>query len=137
LGFCQSQAIAFQQQAAIPPLQKKSCQKHYRRFFVRFGLCHNRRMNVEMAGRNEGCKGWTAVKRQPALRAKRLGVRNDSSAFGRRPESGAGARAPQPTGLSAGRVAREAFWSAERQFRFWRPMPIAPNCARLHLIALN
>jgi hypothetical protein len=45
LGFCQSQAIAFQSQAAIQPLPKKSCQKHSRRFFVRFGMCHNRRMN--------------------------------------------------------------------------------------------
>jgi hypothetical protein len=68
------------------PLSKKSCQKHYRRFFVRSRTCHNRRVNVEATGRNRGCQGWTAVKRQPALRAKRLGLRNDSSAFGRRAE---------------------------------------------------
>ena len=45
-------------------------------------MCHNRRMNVEMTGRNEGCEGWTAAKRQSALCAKRLGARNGSSAFG-------------------------------------------------------
>jgi len=61
-------------------------------------------MKVEMTGRNEGCKGWTAVKRQPALRAKRFGVWNDSSAFGRQPESGAGARAPE-TAIQPGPVA--------------------------------
>jgi hypothetical protein len=47
LGFCPLQAIAFQQQAAIQPLQKKSYQKHYRRFFVCSAICHNRRMNDE------------------------------------------------------------------------------------------
>jgi hypothetical protein len=56
--FFASQAIAFQRQAAVRPLQKKSYQKHYRRFFVPSGMCHNRRMNVEMTDRNEGCGGW-------------------------------------------------------------------------------
>jgi hypothetical protein len=45
LGFIPPQAIAFQPQAMIRPLQKKSYQKHYRRFFVRSGMCQNRRMN--------------------------------------------------------------------------------------------
>jgi hypothetical protein len=45
LGFFALQAIAFQPQAAIQPFQKKSYQKHYRRFFVRSAMCHNRRMN--------------------------------------------------------------------------------------------
>jgi hypothetical protein len=81
-GFFHLQAIAFQRQAPLQPLPKKSCPKHYRRFFVRSGMCHNRRVIVEMTCRNEGCERWTAVKRQPALRAKRFGLRNDSSAFG-------------------------------------------------------
>jgi hypothetical protein len=61
-------------------------------------------MTVEMTGRNKGCEGWTAVKRQPALHAKRFGVRNDSSAFGRQPEIGAGALAPE-TAIQPGPVA--------------------------------
>jgi hypothetical protein len=70
LGFFPLQPIASQPQAAIRPLPKKSCQKHYRRFFVRSGLCHNRRVNVEMTGRDKGCKGWTAVKRRRTLPAQ-------------------------------------------------------------------
>ena len=46
-GFFPLQAIAVQRQAAIQPLQKKSYLKTYRRFFVRSGICHNRRMRVE------------------------------------------------------------------------------------------
>jgi hypothetical protein len=45
LGFVPLQAIASQGQPAIKTLPKKSCLKTYRRFFVRSGLCHNRRMN--------------------------------------------------------------------------------------------
>jgi hypothetical protein len=56
-GFSLSQAIAFQCHPAIQPLQKKSCLKSYRRFFVRFGMCHNRRMNDEkFDGRWAGSK---------------------------------------------------------------------------------
>jgi len=47
LGFFLLQAIDFQPQPAIQPLQEKSCQKHYRRFFVRFAMCHNPGMNDE------------------------------------------------------------------------------------------
>jgi hypothetical protein len=46
-GFFPSQAVAFQRQAAIPLLPKKSCLKTYRRFFVRSRMCHNRPMNDE------------------------------------------------------------------------------------------
>jgi hypothetical protein len=38
LGFCALQTVAFQGQAAIKPLPKKSCQKTYGRFFVFFRL---------------------------------------------------------------------------------------------------
>jgi hypothetical protein len=70
-GFSQSQALDLQPQAAIQPLQKKSCLKHYRRFFDCSRMCHNRRVNVELTGRNEGSAGWTAVKRrQPSLTMK-------------------------------------------------------------------
>ena len=65
LGFFPLQAIAFQQQAAIQPLQKKSCLKTDGRFSVRSGMCHNRRVNVETTGRNEGCEGWTAANAAP------------------------------------------------------------------------
>ena len=81
-GFFPLQAVAFQRQAPLAPLQKKSCLKTDGRFSVRPGMCHNRPVKVEMTDRNEGCEGWTAVKRRPALRAKRFGARNDSSAFG-------------------------------------------------------
>jgi hypothetical protein len=46
-GFFPLQPIAFQRQAPLHPLQKKSCQKHYGRFSVRSKMCHNRRMNDE------------------------------------------------------------------------------------------
>jgi hypothetical protein len=46
-GFFPLQAIAVQWQTPIQPLQKKSCLKTYRRFFVRSGMCQNRRMRVE------------------------------------------------------------------------------------------
>ena len=83
LRFLPLQAIAFQRQAATQPLQKKSCLKTDGRFSLRPGLCHDRRMNVERTGRNEGCGGRTVLKRRPALPAPRFGARNDSSAFGR------------------------------------------------------
>jgi hypothetical protein len=59
LEFLPLQSVAFQGQAAIKTLQKKSCLKTYRRFFVRSGLCHNRRMNGktvqwEMGQENSG-----------------------------------------------------------------------------------
>jgi hypothetical protein len=108
LGFFPLQAIAFQPQAAFQPLPKKSCQKHYRRFYVCSRMCLNGVVKVEMTGRNVGCQGWTVAKRRPAL-PPRLGSSNDSSAFGHgrastpcapapvctAPESGAGARALQ------------------------------------------
>jgi hypothetical protein len=69
-GFSQSQALDLQPQAAIQPLQKKSYLKHYRRFFGCSGMCHHRRVNVEMTGRNEGCAGWMAVKRRQPIMMK-------------------------------------------------------------------
>jgi hypothetical protein len=95
------QPIAFQRQATPQPLQIKSCLKHYRRFFVSSRMCHHHRVNVEMTGRNEGCAGWTGMRCPPALRAKRFGARNGSSAFGH----SAGkrrwrARTPKPVGPS-------------------------------------
>jgi hypothetical protein len=100
-GFSPSQALASEPLAPIRPLPKKSCQKHYRRFFVHSGMCHNPRMKVETTGRNAGCEVWTAIRRRPAVCAKRLGLRNDSSAFGhpagkRRWQ----ARTPKSAGLS-------------------------------------
>ena len=86
----------------IQPLQKKSCQKTDGRFSIPSGICHNRRMDVEMTYRIEGCKGWTLVKHRPSLRAKRFGVRNGSSAFGHPAGNCRGrARLPNPAGLSA------------------------------------
>jgi hypothetical protein len=58
-------------------------------------------MKIGRSGRNQGCEGWTLVKRRPSLRAKRLGLRNGSSAFGHL--SGKRrwrARTPKPVGLS-------------------------------------
>jgi hypothetical protein len=100
-AFLTLQAVVFQPLTAFQPLPKKSCQKHYGRFFVRFGMCHNRRVKVEMSDRNEGCDGWRAIKRQPAFRAKRFGVRNDSFAFGRPAETRRWrVRTPKPLGFS-------------------------------------
>jgi len=75
------QAIALQRQAAIQALPKKSCQKTDGRFSVCPRMCHNRRMKVETKDRNDGCQGWTAIIRRPALPAQRFGARNDSSTF--------------------------------------------------------
>jgi len=103
-GFIALQAVDFQQQAAVPSLQKKSYQKHYRRFFVRPGICLNGVVKVGQSGRNQGCAGWTAAKRRPALCANRFGVRNDSSAFGHgracTPCAPAPVCAPKPVGVS-------------------------------------
>jgi len=93
--FFPSQPIAFQAQAAAKTLQNKSYLKSYRRFSVRPAMRHNRRMKVEMTGRNQGRQGPTSGQRQPDLCAQRLGALNGSSAFGRRPESDAGARPPE------------------------------------------
>jgi len=73
-GFFPLQPVVSEPLAPLQPLPKKSCRKHYRRFFVRSALCHNRRMTVEMTGRNEGCERWTAIKCPPALRAQRFGA---------------------------------------------------------------
>ena len=80
--FFQSQPVAFQTQAAIQPLPKKSCQKHYRRFFVRSRMCFNGVVKVGQSIRPEpGMRRMDGDKKPP-------------------------------------RLAREAFWTAERQFRF-------------------
>jgi len=84
-GFFPLQTIGWQPLTAIRPLQKKSCLKTYRRFFVRSGMCLNGVVKAVLAGRNDGCEGWTAVKRRPSLRARRFGTRNKNSAFGRPP----------------------------------------------------
>ena len=59
-GFFPLQAVAFQPQAAIQPLQKKSCLKTDGRFSLRPGVCHNRRVNVETTGRNVSFRGARA-----------------------------------------------------------------------------
>jgi hypothetical protein len=46
-GFFPLQVLLYEQQAAIQPLQKKSCLKTDGRFSVRSGICHNRRVKVE------------------------------------------------------------------------------------------
>ena len=50
-AFLSLQPVALQRQAAVRPLQKKSCLKHYRRFFVSPAMCHSRRMNVGTNGK--------------------------------------------------------------------------------------
>ena len=70
LGFFLLQAVDFKPQPPLQPLQKKSCQKHYRRFYVRSAICHNRCMNVEMTVWEQGCAGSVAFRRQPALTMK-------------------------------------------------------------------
>jgi len=44
-AFFPPQPVAFQRQPPVRPLPKKSCQKHYGRFFVFAGMCHNRHVN--------------------------------------------------------------------------------------------
>ncbi len=95
--FFPSQAIAFQRQAPIRPLPKKSCLKTDGRFSLRSGMCHNRRMKVATTGRYERFRGARASRtrclasRQTHLRSlshrlrrhpAHFGPRNDSSAFG-------------------------------------------------------
>ena len=69
LGFVPLQAIASQGQPAIKTLPKKSCLKTDGRFSVCSAMCHNRRMTVETAGRNEGCDCWMVIKCPPIARA--------------------------------------------------------------------
>jgi hypothetical protein len=54
LGFSPLQAVLFQGPAPVRPLQKKSCLKSYRRFFVRSAMCHNRRMNIQNSSMGNG-----------------------------------------------------------------------------------
>jgi hypothetical protein len=120
-GFFPLQAIAFQPEAPFQSLQKKSCQKHYRRFFVHSALCLNGIVKVVTTGRNEGCQEWTAVMRQTTSRAKRLGARNDRSAFGHP----AGKRrccapTPRPVGLSGANQSQSKL--------------IKPNQTQLHML---
>jgi hypothetical protein len=63
LGFFPLQSVASQGQAAIKTLQKKSCLKTYRRFFVRSGLCHNRPMNGRIVHWEMGREKPTAGRR--------------------------------------------------------------------------
>jgi hypothetical protein len=70
LGFCSLHPVAFQQQAPLQPLQKKSCLKHYRRFFVRSGLCHDRRMNERKVQ-------WAMGRRKPGARSSSVFVLSD------------------------------------------------------------
>jgi len=126
-------------------------------------MCHNRRVKVEMAERNVGCQGWTALKPRPALPAMRFAARSDSSA--------------RPTGITRGisDLGFLGFHGCPESFRGchpslcgknsnprypqqWAcPFVFAPiflffragagsllradrdeaNCAQLHLIALN
>src|SRR5208282_5521826 len=65
--FFHLQAVAFQRQPPIRHLQKKSCLKHYRRFFVRPAMCHHRPINVAMTVRNEKCPASAALCRRPGL----------------------------------------------------------------------
>ena len=55
LGLSLFQPVAPQAEAPCRTLQKKSCQKHYGRFFVHAGMCLNSPMYVEMTCREEGC----------------------------------------------------------------------------------
>jgi hypothetical protein len=50
-GLLPSQPLAFQPNAPIPPLQKKSCQKHYCRFFAFPPSCHHRPMKIKCSHR--------------------------------------------------------------------------------------
>ncbi len=81
-GFFPLQAVALQRPVVVQAFPKKSCQKTDGRFSVRPGMCHNRCVKVEISDWNEGRERWTAMKRRPALRARRFGARNDTSAFG-------------------------------------------------------
>ncbi len=58
LGCFPLQAIAIQPQAPLRPLQEKSCQKTYHRFFVHSALCHNRRVN-------ERTVQWEKIREKP------------------------------------------------------------------------
>jgi hypothetical protein len=69
LGLFPLQPLVSEPLAPAQLLPKKSCQKHYRRFFARSGMCLNGAVKVGQSGRKEGCPEWTAVKRRPALRA--------------------------------------------------------------------
>jgi hypothetical protein len=70
------QSVASQGQAAIKTLQKKSCLKTYRRFFVRSGLCHNRPMNGKTVqwemGREKPAAGLRADAARPSSAASSI-----------------------------------------------------------------
>jgi hypothetical protein len=66
------QTIAPQGEPARGRLKNKSCLKTYRRFFVRFGMCLNGVVKIEMTGRDEGCERSAAL-RDAALLSRKSG----------------------------------------------------------------
>jgi hypothetical protein len=78
LGFFHLQAVASQGQAAIKTLQKKSCLKTYRRFFVRPAMCHNRPMNGKVVQ-------WEMGREKPAAQSQARKRRLEKPGFNRPP----------------------------------------------------
>ncbi len=81
--------LAPQPLAPLQPLPKKSCLKTYRRFFVPSVMGHNRRVNVELTGRNALHEPMQAT---PPLKARPFGGKSRKSprhfAAGPPPKSG-------------------------------------------------
>ncbi len=90
LEFFPLQPIAFQPQAAIRPLQKKSCLKTDGRFSVCSGICHNRPMN-------DGIVQWEMGREKPRRHSDRPAYAGPKDSEFTRPPT-----AIQPTPVAAG-----------------------------------
>jgi hypothetical protein len=120
------QTLAPQGEPAGGRLQNKSCLKTYRRFFVRFGMCLNGVVKIEMTGRDEGCEG------SAALRAAALLSRNNAIVRGAHapsPSQAGGARNSGAILTKAGAIIPQPNCNSRRG--------IAPDCTKLHQIAVN
>jgi hypothetical protein len=104
LGLFPLQSVASQGQAAIKTLPKKSCLKTYRRFFVRSGLCHNRRMNGRIVR-------WEMGREKPAA-GLRGDVARPSSAASSSPERFRGVHRPKGGGPPPQLACEDAYATA-------------------------
>jgi len=122
------QTLAPQGEPARGRLQNKSYLKTYRRFFVRSGMCLNKTMKVEMTGRDEGC-GRRAALRAAALLSRSYAIVR--GALVSSPSQAGGAKNSTATRCKRVQSYRNRTATPGEELH-----QIAPNCTKLHQIAL-
>jgi hypothetical protein len=125
------QTLAPQGEPAPGRLRNKSCLKTYRRFFVRSGMCLNDPVKVEMTGRDEGCERRAALRVEALLSAPpTTALQSESCGSKRRPVSVPSRR------RDANRCNFDESRCNPTQPDCNSRRGIAPNCTKLHQIAV-